>query len=183
MENPLILELYLDERPVSMELKQYMESLGELTDKLTEVEGDRNVEYGRPYVRVLRADRTPAGLGFHGVPGGHEFASFVMGLYNAAGKGQALDDAQLARISDIDDALDLKIMVSLSCTMCPELVTSAQKIASLNEHVNAEVYDINHFGELKDKYNVMSVPCMVLNDEKVSFGKKNIEQILDWIAR
>mgnify|MGYP002509031031 CR=1 FL=1 len=42
---------------------------------------------------------------------------------------------------------------------------------------------INHFGELKDKYNVMSVPCMVLNDEKVSFGKKNIEQILDWIAR
>ena len=28
----------------------------------------------------------------------------------------------------------------------------------------------------------MSVPCMVLNDEKVSFGKKNIEQILDWIA-
>ncbi len=183
MENPLILELYLDERPVSMELKQYMESLGELTDKLTVVEGDRNVEYGRPYVRVLRADRTPAGLGFHGVPGGHEFASFVMGLYNAAGKGQALDDAQLARISDIDDALDLKIMVSLSCTMCPELVTSAQKIASLNEHVNAEVYDINHFGELKDKYNVMSVPCMVLNDEKVSFGKKNIEQILDWIAR
>lgn len=182
MENPLTLELYLDERPVSRELRQYMDSLAELTDKLTVAEGGGNVEYGRPYVRVLRADGTPAGLGFHGVPGGHEFTSFVMGLYNAAGKGQPLDDAQLARISDIDDALDLKIMVSLSCTMCPELVMSAQKIASLNEHVNAEVYDINHFGELKDKYNVMSVPCMVLNDEKVSFGKKNIEQILDWIA-
>lgn len=182
MENPLILELYLDERPISRELKQYMESLAELTDKLTVAEGDRNVEYGRPFVRVLRADRTPTGLGFHGVPGGHEFTSFVMGLYNAAGKGQAVDDEQLARISDIDNALDLKIMVSLSCTMCPELVTSAQKIASLNEHVNAEVYDINHFGELKEKYNVMSVPCMVVNDEKVSFGKKNIEQILDWLA-
>lgn len=182
MENPLILELYLDGRPVSMELRQYMESLAKLTDKLTVAEGDRNVEYGRPFVKILRADGTPAGLGFHGVPGGHEFTSFVMGLYNAAGKGQSVDDKQLARISDIDDALDLKIMVSLSCTMCPELVTSAQKIASLNEHVNAEVYDINHFGELKDKYNVMSVPCMVVNDEKVSFGKKNIEQILDWLA-
>lgn len=182
MENPLILELYLDERPVSGELKQYMESLAKLTDKLTVVPGNRNVEYGRPFVRVLRADRTPTGLGFHGVPGGHEFSSFVVGLYNAAGKGQPVEDAQLARISDIDDVLDLKIMVSLSCTMCPELVTSAQKIASLNEHVNAEVYDINHFGDLKDRYHVMSVPCMVLNDEKVSFGKKNIEQILDWIA-
>jgi len=25
----------------------------------------------------------------------------------------------------------------------------------------------------------MSVPCLVINDEKVSFGKKNITQILD----
>ena len=182
MENPLILELYLDERPVSEELRRYMESLAELTDKLTVTSGDRNVEYGCPFVKVLRSDRTPTGLGFHGVPGGHEFTSFIMGLYNAAGKGQALDHEQLARISDIDNALDLKIMVSLSCTMCPELVTSAQKIASLNEHVNAEVYDINHFGELKEKYNVMSVPCMVVNDQKISFGKKNIEQILDWLA-
>lgn len=182
MENPLILELYLDERPVSAELKHYMEELAGLTEKLTVAEGDKAAGYERPFVRVLRSDRTPTGLGFHGVPGGHEFGSFVMGLYNAAGKGQAVDDAQLARISDIDDALDLKIMVSLSCTMCPELVTSAQKIASLNQHVNAEVYDINHFGELKDRYHVMSVPCVVLNDEKVSFGKKNIEQILDWIV-
>lgn len=182
MENPLVLELYLDERPVSEELRHYMESLAELTDKLTVSDGGRNVEYGRPYVRILRTNGTPTGLGFHGVPGGHEFSSFIMGLYNAAGKGQAVDDAQLARISDIDNALDLKIMVSLSCTMCPELVTSAQKIASLNDRVNAEVYDINHFGELREKYHVMSVPCMVLNDEKVSFGRKNIEQILDWIA-
>lgn len=182
MESPLILELYLDERPVSAELKQYMESLAGLTEKLTVVRGERPVEYGRPFVRVLRADRTPTGLGFHGVPGGHEFSSFILGLYNAAGRGQPLDDEQLSKISAIDDAVDLKIMVSLSCTMCPELVTSAQKIASLNEHVNAEVYDINHFGELKDKYNVMSVPCMVMDDTKVSFGRKDIGQILDWIA-
>lgn len=182
MESPLILELYLDERPVSAELKRYMESLAGLTEKLTVARGERPVEYGRPFVRVLRADKTPTGLGFHGVPGGHEFSSFILGLYNAAGRGQPLDDAQLSKISAIDGAVDLKIMVSLSCTMCPELVTSAQKIASLNEHVNAEVYDINHFGELKDKYNVMSVPCMVMNDAQVSFGKKNIGQILDWIA-
>lgn len=182
MESPLILELYLDERPVSEELKRYMESLAGLTEKLTVVRGEKPVEYGRPFVRVLRADKTPTGLGFHGVPGGHEFSSFILGLYNAAGKGQPLDDTQLSKIRAIDGAVDLKIMVSLSCTMCPELVTSAQKIASLNEHVNAEVYDINHFGELKDKYNVMSVPCMVMNDAQVSFGKKNIGQILDWIA-
>ena len=75
----------------------------------------------------------------------------------------------------------MQILVSLSCTMCPELVTAAQKIATLNPLVKAEVYDINHFGDKKQTYNVMSVPCLVINGDKVFFGKKNIEQILDLI--
>ena len=76
----------------------------------------------------------------------------------------------------------MKILVSLSCTMCPELVTSAQRIASLSEYVTAEVYDLNHFPELRERYKVMSVPCLVLNDEDVSFGKKNIPQLLERIS-
>ena len=72
-------------------------------------------------------------------------------------------------------------MVSLSCTMCPELVTAAQRIASLNNNITAEVYDLNHFPDLKDKYKVMSVPCMVVNDGKPLFGKKNISQLLEII--
>ena len=73
----------------------------------------------------------------------------------------------------------MKILVSLSCTMCPDLVIACQHIAALNPNVRAEVYDINHFDELKKKYNVMSVPCLVINDDKVTFGKKNINQVLE----
>jgi hypothetical protein len=29
----------------------------------------------------------------------------------------------------------------------------------------------------------MSVPCLVIDDEKISFGKKNIRQILDLLAQ
>ena len=36
-------------------------------------------------------------------------------------------------------------------------------------------------GDKKQTYNVMSVPCLVINGDKVFFGKKNIEQILDLI--
>lgn len=104
-----------------------------------------------------------------------------MGLYNAAGEGQTVSDSVRERIAKIEQAVHIQILVSLSCTMCPELVTAAQKIAALNPLVAAEVYDINHFGEKKQKYNVMSVPCLVINEDKISFGKKNIEQILDLI--
>ena len=56
---------------------------------------------------------------------------------------------------------------------------AAQKIAARNPLVSAQVYDIQHFEQLKDQYRVMSVPCLVINDDIVSFGKKNIPQILD----
>ena len=77
------------------------------------------------------------------------------------------------------DKMDLKILVTLSCTMCPDLVVAAQQIAAANPNVTAHVYDIRHFEILKNQYNVMSVPCLVVNEEKVSFGKKNMNQILE----
>ena len=184
MENPLILRLYLDERPVSAELKQYMTGLAALTDKLSvEIAEQATAEEAAPCVHILRADGTDTGLAFHGVPGGHEFTSFVLGLYNAAGPGQALDAETAAQIKAISEPVDMKILVSLSCTMCPELVTAAQKIAAENDGVRAEVYDLNHFADLKEKYKVMSVPCLVINDDQVSFGKKNVQQLLDLIRK
>ena len=104
-----------------------------------------------PCVRVCRADGGWTGLAFHGVPGGHEFTSFVLGLYNAAGPGQALDEESRAAIYAIQKQTDLQILVSLSCTMCPELVTAAQRIAAENPNVTAEVYGLNHFPDLKDR--------------------------------
>ena len=62
--------------------------------------------------------------------------------------------------------------------MCPDLVVAAQRIAAENANVTAHVYDLRHYEDLKNRYNVMSVPCMIINDEKVLFGKKTIAQIL-----
>ena len=121
-------------------------------------------------------------MAFHGVPGGHEFTSFVLGLYNAAGPGQALDEAVRQRIASISGEVNLKLLVTLSCSMCPDLVVAAQRIAAENPNVTAHAYDIHHFENLKKQYNVMSVPCLVIGDDQVSFGKKNIAQILDLLA-
>ena len=176
MGSALALKLYLDERTVSAELKGYMEELAKLTDKLS-VELASGGE-DAPCVKVCRADGSETGLAFHGVPGGHEFTSFVLGLYNAAGPGQPLDADLRGQIASLGKK-DMQVLVSLSCTMCPELVTAAQRIAAENENITAEVYDLTHFPALRDKYNVMSVPCLVVNGgETVTFGKKNISQLL-----
>lgn len=180
MESPLLLKLSLDDRPVSAELEQFITALAALSNKLTvTVEEMTASSQEVPCVKVCRTDGTETGLAFHGVPGGHEFTSFVLGLYNAAGPGQALDEITRQQITAITNETNMKVLVTPSCTMCPDLVVAAQRIAAENPNVTAQVYDVRHFENLKDQYNVMSVPCLVINEEKVLFGKRNIQQILE----
>ena len=178
MENPLVLKLCLDNRPVSKELQEYIATLTAMTDKLSLELVTGNSDEFAPCVKLYRDD-IYTGVAFHGVPGGHEFTSFVLGMYNAAGPGQAMEEDIRKRIKGIENQVDIKILVSLSCTMCPDLVIAAQHMAAVGEHITTEVYDIHHYESLKNKYKVMSVPCMVINDEHVHFGKKNIQQILE----
>lgn len=181
MESKLVLSLGLDNRDSSNELKHYMEELAKLTDKLS-VRLEENVdEKEAPYVKVCREDGSYSGLAFHGIPGGHEFTSFILGLYNVAGPGQQIEDDIKSKIEAVDKEIKIRLMVSLTCTMCPDLVVAAQRIASLNPKVSTEVYDLNHFPDLRDKYQIMSVPCMVIDDGKPNFGKKDISQVLDLI--
>lgn len=181
MEKPLLLRMYLDGSSVSEELRSFVEELASMTEKIDTEAREAGESEEAPWVEVLTKDGGETGLSFHGVPGGHEFNSFVVGLYNAAGPGQALEEGVLARIQKIKEPLSLKILVSLSCTLCPELVMAAQRFAVENEKVHADVYDLNHFPALKEQYNVMSVPCLVVNNHAVSFGKKNVQQLLDYL--
>lgn len=182
MERPLLLRLELDDRPVSGELEAAMNALAELTDRLTVEVTDRQASSDTaPCVRVCLTDGTETGLAFHGIPGGHEFTSFVLGLYNAAGPGQALDEETRRQIAAVTEPVELTLLVTLSCTMCPELVQAAQRIAAESPHVTAEVYDIRHFEALRQRYQVLSVPCLVVNGERTVFGKKTLRQVLELI--
>ncbi len=180
MENSLVLKLYLDNRPVSGQLQEYVSALTSMTDKLSmEIVSDKADEFA-PCVKLYKGNNY-TGIAFHGVPGGHEFTSFVLGIYNAAGSGQAMDEGIRKRIEGIKARINIKILVTLSCTMCPDLVVAAFHMAAVSDNVTVEVYDISHYENLRNKYKVMSVPCMVINDEHVYFGKKNMQQLLEII--
>ena len=201
MSRPVTLALELDDTPLSTELRGFIDAMVALSDgklKSVVVDGEYekddtgravfDVEHvlpaARPCVRMV-VDGEPTGLAFHGVPSGHEFNSFVLGLYNVAGPGQPLGDDLIERAKSIASPLNIMILVSLTCTMCPETVLASQRLASLNPAVRAEAYDVSHFPELKDQYGAMSVPYIVINrggEQTVEFGKKSIPQMLDLIG-
>lgn len=178
MENKLHLHLGLKENAVSKELRYYMDELAKLTDKIHLVTDENPDEKEVPYIKVYKEDGTYTGLAFHGVPGGHEFTSFMIGLYNAAGPGQKIDADVLEAISKIDREINIRVIISLSCTNCPDLVMAAQRIASLSPFVKAEVYDVAHFNYLREQYQIMSVPCLLIDDKPPIFGRKDIRQLI-----
>ena len=202
MSRPVTLALELDDTPLSTELRGFIDALVALSGgklKSTVVDGeykkddtgravfdvDNVLPAARPCVRMV-VDGEPTGLAFHGVPSGHEFNSFVLGLYNVAGPGQPLGDDLIDQSRSITDPLDIMVLVSLTCTMCPETVLASQRIASLNPAVRAEAYDVAHFPELRDHYGAMSVPCIVITradgTQQVEFGKKSIPQMLELVG-
>lgn len=201
MSRPVTLALELDDTPLSTELRGFIDALvalsgGKLKSTVDDGEYEKDdtgravfdvdsvLPAARPCVRMV-VDGEPTDLAFHGVPSGHEFNSFVLGLYNVAGPGQPLGDDLIERAKSITSPLSIMILVSLTCTMCPETVLASQRIASLNPAVRAEAYDVAHFPELRDHYGAMSVPCIVINrggEQTVEFGKKSIPQMLDLIG-
>ena len=107
--------------------------------------------------------------------------SFILALYNLAGPGQAIDDKTLNRIKAIDKPVTLKVCISLSCKFCPDVVAACQRIAILNPHVEASMMDIALFPQLKKEFKIMSVPAVIKNNDKLLFGSKTIDEILDFI--
>ena len=154
MSRPVTLALELDDTPLSTELRGFIDALvalsgGKLKSTVDDGEYEKDdtgravfdvdsvLPAARPCVRMV-VDGEPTGLAFHGVPSGHEFNSFVLGLYNVAGPGQPLGDDLIERAKSIASPLSIMILVSLTCTMCPETVLASQRLASLNPAVRAE---------------------------------------------
>ena len=172
----------------SVELKAFLEEIEELSDKLT-LEAHSKGEDPQ-LEEKLNIDKYPvvaftSGMGeyrrvkFHGVPGGHELNSFILAIYNMAGPGQELTEKSREKIGAIHERKNVKVAVSLSCHLCPDVVVAAQRIAIENENIEAEMIDISNFKELKSKFKIMSVPAIIIDDSEVHFGAKSLDSIAD----
>lgn len=176
LEKKLVIKCFLDESSLSNEIKSFIEDITSLSNHLS-----YQIHEGSPSIDFYDENDNYLNISFHGVPGGHEFNSFIIAIYNTAGPKQPLDQQILTTIEQINSKIDIKVLVSLSCTMCPDVVMASQRLACENKNITASMYDLAHYPELKEKYNIMSVPCMIINDKEIYFGKKDINDILEII--
>jgi thioredoxin reductase (NADPH) len=175
----------------SLELNSFLTEFASLSDKIlleTIQKGEKTdlvEEYGvdkLPSVVVLNDQGEYTGIKFSGIPSGHEVNSIVLAVYNVGSAGQPIEEPVVAKIKELPKK-KVQIFVSLTCHYCPDVVASCQRIASLNHNVEAEMIDIGVFPELKTEKKIMSVPAMIIDDEEIVFGSKNMEEIIEILEK
>ena len=172
-----------------MDLILDMASLGDklhtkIYKKSENIEVEKMINANKyPVVALLDDKGEYSKIKYHGVPGGHELNSFILAIYNLAGPGQALDENIIKEIKSIDKNVNIKVMISLSCTLCPDVVVASQRIACENRNVEAEMIDIGLFPDLKKEHKIMSVPAILINDSELYFGAKKISELIELIKK
>lgn len=161
------------------ELDQFIADVASITDKIKIERVTTSLPDGLyPELSIIDSDGKDSGIYFHGVPSGHEFNSFVLAIYNVAGPGQQIDSNTIERIKSLPPK-DIKVAATLSCTMCPDVVQSTQLIARYNPNITAHMIDVSKFPQFKATYKIMSVPAIILDNDKTVFGKKSLDEIIE----
>ena len=135
-----------------------------------------------PVIALMSESGEYSGVNFHGVPAGHELESFILAIYNVAGPGQSIGGELLEKAKKLKP-MNLKIGVSLSCAMCPDVVQACQRIGVLNGGVTAEMVDLQYYPKLRDKFSILSIPALIIDDEDVVFGKKSFEELVELLGK
>lgn len=178
----------LNESELSKNIDGFLTEISDISDKITlkiykekenpELEKKIKLE-NYPTIAIIDSENNFRGVKFSGLPSGHELNSFILALYNIAGPGQEISADLKTKINSVNKQVNLKIAVSLSCSLCPEVVTGAHRLAIENSNITAEMIDIFAFPALKERFNLMGVPALIINDKDVIFGKQSIEEILE----
>ena len=104
-------------------------------------------------------------------------------ILEVSGNASEVPENLQKRIESITKPVNIKVFITLSCPHCAGAVQKAHKLALLNKNIEAEMIEAQTFSEISDKFNVSSVPKIVINDQYELIGNQPIEAFLKEIER
>lgn len=190
IDEPIELVAFLNDSDKSKELDSFLQEVDAISNKVNYTKKnfgeDKALEelagITRPTSFTLLKNGKKTGVNFYGIPGGHEFNSFILAILGLAGLGKKLEGEQLEKVASVQKPLNIETFVSLSCTHCPEVVQALNLISSHNENITTSMVDSAvYFDEAKEK-DIQAVPVVFINGKVSSVGEQTLEQLITTIA-
>jgi glutaredoxin-like protein len=178
LEGPVTVHYFTQEfecEPCSI-THELLNVLTTLSDKLTlktyefKDEEEKAKEFGVDQIpaMVLEGKRI-YGVRFLGVPAGYEFAALLEDFIDVSRGTTDLSSATKTLLGTLITPLHIQVFVTPTCPYCPRSVRLAHKMAIESDKVKADMVSAMEFPHLAQKYGVMAVPRIVVNNGAVQF--------------
>ena len=155
--------------------RQLVQELATLSDKLTvEVydfmaNGDKTKEYKIDKIPALAIiGKKDFGVRIYGIPYGYELQTLIGAVVNVSHGSTDLSEKTKAILADVKSPVHIQVFVTLTCPHCPVAASIAHKLAVESDMITADVIDAGEFPALAQKYSVIGVPKIIIN-EKIEF--------------
>jgi len=105
------------------------------------------------------------GIRYYGIPYGYEFNAFIDNIINVSKGTTNLSEDTKAKLKTLDKPVHIQVFVTLTCPYCPIAAGLAHKFAiESNGMVKSDVIEVAEFPHLGQKYSVMGVPKIIINE-------------------
>lgn len=173
---PIEIVAFLDEGTKSQELRELLQEIESLSERITLVERADDSQR-KPSFSINRPG-TDISVRFAGIPMGHEFTSLVLALLQVGGHTIKLDEAVIEQIRNLDGDYEFETYFSLSCQNCPDVVQALNVMSVINPRIRHVAIDGALFQQEVEDRQIMSVPTVYLNGEVFGQGRAGVEEIL-----
>ncbi|MEC5162862.1 MULTISPECIES: alkyl hydroperoxide reductase subunit F [unclassified Janthinobacterium] len=173
---PIEIVASLDDSAKSVELRELLQEIDLLSERITLVERRDDAER-KPSFSINRAG-SDVGVRFAGIPMGHEFTSLVLALLQVGGHPVKLDQATIEQIRNLDGDYAFETYISLTCQNCPEVVQALNVMSIINPRIRAVIIDGGVFPAEVEARQIMAVPTIYLNGAVFGQGRSGVEEIL-----
>ena len=152
--------------------RELMEDVAALSDKIS-VEVHDFVS-DKDEVEKYQIDKIPAtvvegskdyGIRFFGIPAGYEFTSLVNSIMSVSKGETDLSEETKKALGELKAPIHIQVYITLTCPYCPIAVEMAHKLAIESDLVKADMVEASEFPHLTQKYSVMAVPRVIINED------------------
>ena len=115
---------------------------------------------------------------FAGLPLGHELTSLVLALLHVGGHPPKVAAETLEQIRHLRGPLRFETYFSASCQNCPDVVQALNLMAATSPNVTHVAIDGALYRDEVEARQVMAVPTVYLNGERLGQGRMELEELL-----
>ena len=120
---------------------------------------------------------------FFGIPGGYEFNSLVSSIIDVSRGAADLSPESKGKIGKINKPLHIQVFVTLTCPYCPGAVQMAHKLALESKYITSDMVESAEFPHLTNKYGVMGVPKVIINEKSGFEGALPESSFIDEVMK